>query len=200
MSPKHCRRARQKYAKSEEIEKLVNQNVNPRNFKFCPLCSGYLKEKVVSPEQKKRLVCEDCSFIFYMNPIPAVAVLLQQEQQILLVKRKYEPKKGQWSLPAGFMEFNESAEQTAIRETKEETNIDIKITDLFGVFQGSYGCKISVLLIVFKADIIGGSLKAGDDAEEVCFFKLGMLPKDIAFSTHRKVFNILKKSFESNHR
>ncbi len=168
---------------------------NPRNYKFCPKCGNTLVEKFLKQEHTRRLVCENCHFIFYINPIPAVAVILMNGLNIVLVKRKYEPRKGQWSLPAGFMEFGETTEETAIREAKEETNLDIKITDLFGVFPGFDDPRMHVVVIVYRAEIIDGQMKPGDDAELVDFFPLDQLPKDIAFTVHRTVLDLLVEQF-----
>ncbi len=165
--------------------------VNPRNYKFCPKCGNSLVHKFVKQEQTERLVCENCDFIFYINPIPAVAVILMNDRQVVLVKRKYEPRKGMWSLPAGFMEYGETTEQTAIRETKEETNLNIKITELFGVFPGFDDPRVHVVLIVHRGEIIDGQIKPGDDAEEVKFFPLDELPGDIAFTAHRRILRLL---------
>lgn len=113
------------------------------------------------------------------------------DHHILLVKRKYDPRKNMWCLPAGFMEFGETAEQTAIREAKEETNLDIQVDQLFGVFPGFDDPRVHVVLIVFRAKILNGNPAPGDDASEVVFFPLNQLPKDIAFASHQQVLNLL---------
>lgn len=166
---------------------------NPRNFKFCPKCGSNLVKKLLKQEQTERLVCQNCSFIFYINPIPAVAVILMNNHEIVLVKRKYEPCKGAWSLPAGFMEFDETTEGTAIREAKEETNLNIVIKELFGIFPGFDDPRMHVVVIVYWGEIINGEMKAGDDAEQVKFFPLNDLPENIAFTAHRMILEKLKK-------
>jgi len=169
----------------------LNEYVNPRNFKFCPKCGNNLVKKFINQEQTERLVCKNCNFIFYINPIPAVAVILMKNQQIVLVRRKYQPRKGKWSLPAGFMEYGETTEQTAIREAKEETNLKIRVKELFGVFPGFDDPRIHVVVIVYWGEIVNGQLKPGDDAAEVRFFPLTKLPEDIAFTAHRKILERL---------
>jgi len=164
---------------------------NPKNFKYCPVCGDFLKEKYLKEEGHTRLVCPGCGFIFYMNPTPAVAVLLFRDNNILLVKRKCEPKKGDWTLPAGYMEYNETAEETAIRETKEETNLTIEVKNLFAVLPGFDDSRTHVILIIYSGEIKSGELKPGDDASEVRFFSLNNLPDNIAFSAHREVLRRL---------
>jgi ADP-ribose pyrophosphatase YjhB (NUDIX family) len=174
---------------------MVN-NINPKNFTFCPVCGNELKEKFVKEEQHKRMVCAACGFIFYVNPVPAVATILLREKKILLVKRKFAPRKNAWTLPAGFMEYNETAEQAAIRETKEETNLDIKVGEVFAVLPGFDDSRVHVLLIVYNAEIIGGETNPGDDAAEVRFFSLDNVPENIAFSAHRQVLQMLKNNLQ----
>ena len=168
--------------------------VNPRNFRYCPVCGAQLKERTIKNENHKRLQCSNCGFIFYMNPIPAVAVILLKNNEILLVKRKYPPQKGDWTLPAGFMEYFESPEECAIREVKEETNLEIRIKRLYAALPGSYEMKIQIVLIVYIGEIISGDLIPGDDAIDARFFPLDALPENIAFSAHREILKRL-----SNH-
>lgn len=176
----------------------MNEYVNPRNFKFCPKCGENLIEKFVENEGTERLVCSECGFIFYINPTPAVAVILIRDEKILLVKRKYEPRKDEWSLPAGFMEYNETADETAVREAKEETNLDIAIDDYYGIFPGFDDPRVHVVLIVFRGKILDGQLKPGDDASDVNFFSFNNLPEKIAFSAHQQIVNELKEQYLSS--
>ena len=131
-------------------------------------------------------MCSQCGFIYYQNPVPAAAVILSQNGQVLLVKRKYDPKAGDWSLPAGFMEYEESPQETAIRETKEETGLNVSISRLFNVYGACDDPRSHVVLVVYVVETIGGSLQAGDDALEARFFPLDSLPPYIAFSSHRQ--------------
>lgn len=160
-------------------------------FKYCPKCGGLLEQRLPQQDDRPRLICKECDFVFYINPTPAVAVILLKNNKVVLVKRKYEPKRGAWSLPAGFLEYGETAEQTAIREVKEETNLVIRLNGLFGVYSALDDPRKEVLLVVFRGEIIDGDLKPGDDAEEVKYFSLDDLPKNIAFKCHRNILNEL---------
>ncbi|MFZ5515679.1 MAG: NUDIX domain-containing protein [Candidatus Zhuqueibacterota bacterium] len=170
--------------------------MNPRNFKFCPRCGDRLMTKYIENEDTERLVCRGCQFIFYINPTPAVAVILVQDEKILLVKRKYEPRKDEWTLPAGFMEYNELAEQTALREAKEETNLDIAIDGFFGVYPGFDDPRVHVVLIVFRGKILRGQARPGDDASEIGFFSFNELPEKIAFHSHQQILTQLKEYYQ----
>ena len=164
---------------------------NPKNFKFCPRCGASLKKE--NHHGRIRLVCSDCRFIFYQNPVPAAGVILRQNHDVLLVKRKFEPRAGMWSLPAGFMEYGETVEETAVRELKEETSLDVKLTRLFGVYTGCDDPRNQAVLIVYEGEIVGGKFHPGDDASEVRFFPLDALPQNIAFEAHRRVLEELRQ-------
>lgn len=152
-------------------------------YSFCPLCKSPLKLKKI--DAQKRQVCLDCGFIYYQNPTPAVAVIVTIDGKLVLVKRKYEPFAGLWSLPAGFMEYGESAQECAAREAKEETNLKIKTGPLVGVYNGVDDPRAHVVLVVYQGQALTRNLVAGDDASQVDLFNPKNLPKDIAFKAHR---------------
>ena len=114
----------------------------------------------------------------YKRPVPCVGVLIADNQmRVLLVKRKYEPFTGSWCLPSGFMEVNENAEQCAIREAREETGLIVMPgvpPRIYSIFDDPRYDQI--LLILFPSSIRGGSLCAGDDAQDVRFFDRKDLP------------------------
>jgi ADP-ribose pyrophosphatase YjhB (NUDIX family) len=159
------------------------------DYPFCPKCGGHLQMRYT--EGRDRLVCARCEFIFYQNPVPAVAVILQQNEKVLLVKRKFEPHAGDWSLPAGFIECGEGPEDTAIREVKEETSLDIIVRDLYGVYPGMDYPGHEILLVIYRGEILSGELQPGDDALEARWFNLAHLPENIAFRIHRHVLSAL---------
>ena len=155
------------------------------NYNYCPSCGGRLHLRFT--EGRDRLVCERCGFIFYQNPVPAVAVILLQQSQVLLVKRKFAPRAGDWSLPAGFIEWGEGPEETAVRELKEETGFDIAVRGIYGVYRGQERTEHEVVLVVYRGEITGGNLQPGDDALEAEWFELKKLPENIAFRIHRSI-------------
>jgi ADP-ribose pyrophosphatase YjhB (NUDIX family) len=174
--------------KSYHRQKKVSweKEIIPQNqFRFCPRCSAELVEKRV--DHRKRLACLVCGFVYYNNPVPACAVILEQEGKILLCQRKYPPYPEGWTLPAGFLEANETPQECAKREAKEETNLEVAIGDLFGVYIGGDDPRTKVTLIVFTGRILSGSLQPGDDAKAVGFFAPTEIPRNIAFRAHRQV-------------
>jgi len=135
---------------------------------------------------RERLVCQKCGFIFYINPKVAAGVLIEDEGRVVLVRRGIEPHVGSWTLPAGFTEYGETIEETAIRECREETGLEIELDDLLGVYSVNSDFYGHLVLVLYSAHIINGQLSAGDDASEVGLFAPANLPTDIAFQAHRQ--------------
>lgn len=160
-----------------------------QEFKFCPLCGTSTKEKEVYG--KVRVACPNCNWVHFEDPKVAAAVLIQQNGAVLLARRIFNPNKGDWTLPAGFVDARENPEVAAIREAFEETGLEVKITRLREIISGREHVRGADIVIVYEAEVIGGELQAGDDADEVAFFPLDKLPP-IAFQATKKVINSLK--------
>ena len=159
-------------------------------YPYCPRCRAEMAR--TEEGGAERPWCPACGFVQYLNPAPAAAVIVWRGEQILLARRRYEPRAGLWTLPAGFLEYDEPAPQAARREALEETGLEVSIESLFAVHHGLLPPDRSVILIVYRARELGGDLQAGDDAEAVGFFDLDDLPGPIAFSAHRKVLDALR--------
>ena len=164
-------------------------------FQFCPLCAHPLEKKVVPMESRERRVCASCGFIDYENPAPAAGVVIVEDGRVLLVKRKYKPRVGMWTLPAGFVESDEGVAECAVRETKEETNLDVELLRLFDVYSALDDPRAAVILILYLGKKVAGNLKCGDDASDVKFFQLDDLPEDVAFRAHRCALTDVRKAF-----
>jgi 8-oxo-dGTP diphosphatase len=164
--------------------------------KFCPHCAGRLAPKMV--DQRERLVCQECGFIFYINPKVAAGVLIEIEGRVLLVRRGIEPHFGCWTLPAGFTEYGETIEETAIRECREETGLEVELDNLLGVYSVNSDFYGHLVLVLYSAHLVGGEMVAGDDASEVGLFAPDELPKDLAFQAHREALLEWRESIEES--
>jgi 8-oxo-dGTP diphosphatase len=138
----------------------------------CPFCGEELGEK--HEEGRKRLYCQECDRIIWRNAEPVAAVIVKKGDKVLLLKRGIEPGKGLWSLPAGFLEVDETAEEAAVRELEEETGLRVDEGDLEFVetlnmerFQNQ-----RLLANVFKVEVgeASGELDSGTDAVDAGFF------------------------------
>ena len=159
--------------------------------RFCMVCGGRMRK--IREHGVPRVACATCGFIAYRNPVPACGVLIQRGESILLARRGHEPRKNAWGIPAGFMEYGEHPERTAAREALEETGLRVKLTGLFGVYAGRDDPRTRAVLILYHARVLGGRLKAGDDAIELGFFPLDKLPRPIAFHSHREALRDLRR-------
>ena len=168
---------------SDNEHKLVARKM----YEYCPWCSARLIEAHVDGKTRKR--CPECDFIYYKNPIPAAGAIIEKEGKILLVKRKYPPRVGDWTFPAGFMEWDESPGYCCIREIAEETGLKVKLTSSFKVYSGADDPRTKAVLILYLADIVGGSLTPGDDASEAKYFTRNEIPENIAFESHRRAIS-----------
>ena len=153
-------------------------------FTYCPQCATPLEPR--DEMGTLRPTCPRCGWVHYRNPVPAAGVILPHDGEVLLVKRRYDPRAGAWCLPAGFMEYGETPEACARRELLEETGIEAELTGLFGVYAGFDDPRVRAVLILYTAKRTGGELTPGDDAIEARWFPLTELPDDIAFEAHHR--------------
>lgn len=132
-------------------------------------------------DDRKRLTCPDCNYVVYENPKIVAGSVVEHEGKILLCKRNIEPRKGLWTLPAGYMELDETTEEAAAREAWEEAEAEIEITGLVGVFNLPH---LNQVQLIYKAVLTDERIKAGPESQEVKLFAWNEIPwKDLAFPT-----------------
>jgi ADP-ribose pyrophosphatase YjhB (NUDIX family) len=100
-------------------------------MKYCAKCGAEVVRKVPGGDNRQRWVCEACATIHYQNPKIVVGCVPERDGRILLCKRAIEPRYGFWTVPAGFMEFGETVQEGAARETREEARAEVKMGHLF---------------------------------------------------------------------
>lgn len=138
----------------------------------------------VPTDGRVRPACRACGWVYFRNPSSASAAAVVSGGRVVLVRRSVAPYVGSWCLPSGYQEYDESPEETAVRETREETNLRIRLLGLCGVyFSDGAGVKNTVVH-VYLAERVGGTMRAGDDASDVRLFPLDGLPRRIAFREH----------------
>ena len=161
------------------------------SIEFCPYCGYKLIRKIL--EGRERLYCSRCGKIYYENPTPVVAVIARDnEGKILLIKRNIEPRRGEWALPSGFMELEESPIEASLRELAEETGLKGRSKKLIGVYPNNSEIHGYLVTIIYEVEILGGKLCAGDDAEEAEFFAVNQIPP-LAFQSHREALREVLK-------
>jgi 8-oxo-dGTP diphosphatase len=153
------------------------------DYKFCPKCGRGLEPKSLKDGEPARLVCVGCSSVLYLDPKVAAGTITLVDGGIVLLRRGIEPQWGKWVFPGGFVDRGESVEDAAVRETLEEVRLRVSLTGILDVYSFTGN---DVVLIVYAADVIGGELGAGDEAEDVKAFPPEQIPwADLAFESTR---------------
>ena len=143
------------------------------------VCGPNFRRAIPAGDNMERSVCVDCGFVDYQNPKIVVGSVVTWETKILLCRRSIEPRSGYWTLPAGYLEIGETAEDGARREALEEACAKISIDRLLAVYSIP---RISQVQLMFRARLITPDFAAGEESAEVALFDWGDLPwADLAF-------------------
>jgi 8-oxo-dGTP diphosphatase len=159
----------------------------PQGIHYCIRCGSPVQ--LALKFGARRPVCPQCGWIYFADPKVAAAVLVEQNGLVLLVKRGNEPQSGLWSLPAGFVDAWEDPARAAERECLEETGLVVRVTALLDVIAGREHPEGADIVIAYRAEIVGGHLAAGDDAQQAVFFSRTDLPP-LAFKATMQVLNV----------
>ena len=151
---------------------------------YCPRCGTARVLEIRFG--RKRPVCPHCEWVFFSDPKVAVAVLGEKGKEILLVRRVNDPQRGLWTLPAGFLDAGEDPVLAAERECFEETGLKVKFGELLDVLSRQEHPRGAHIIIFYRAEVLSGNLRAGDDADRVGFFPRDSLPP-LAFSTTHQI-------------
>ena len=150
-------------------------------MKFCSNCGAAVARRVPPGDSLPRFVCDACGTIHYENPKLVLGSIPEWEGRLLLCRRAIEPRYGYWTLPAGFMENGETAEQAAARETLEEAGARIELAGAFSMVSVPY---VNQVHVFFRARLLDLEFKPGVESIEVALFEEARIPwKDIAFRT-----------------
>ena len=148
-------------------------------MKYCSNCSATVELLIPEGDSLPRYVCTTCNIIHYQNPKMVVGCIPEWEDKILLCRRAIEPRLGWWTLPAGFMENNETLEQAAARETLEEANARVEIGNLYAIYSLPH---ISQVYLLFRARLLDLDFKPGIESLEVKLLSENEIPwEEMAF-------------------
>jgi ADP-ribose pyrophosphatase YjhB (NUDIX family) len=150
-------------------------------MKFCSNCASPVARRVPPGDNLPRWVCDHCGEIHYQNPRMVVGAIPEHEGRLLLCRRAIEPRYGYWTLPAGFMENDETTAQAAIRETLEEAGARIELGEPFSMISVPY---VNQVHIFYRARLMDLDFKAGEESLEVALYDEARIPwKEVAFRT-----------------
>jgi ADP-ribose pyrophosphatase YjhB (NUDIX family) len=145
--------------------------------------SSAFVQKIPEGDTRPRLVCDTCGFIRYDNPKIVVGSVVGHEGRILLCRRAINPRSGFWTLPAGYLELNETTAEGAAREAYEEATARIEIDRLLAVYSIP---RISQVQLIYRARLLDPDVKAGPESAEVGLFHWDEIPwEEMAFPSAR---------------
>lgn len=164
------------------------------DFRYCPRDAGVLVSREVKPGEPRRLVCERCEQIFWLDPKVAAGTLFTVGGRLVLLRRGIEPAYGKWVFPGGFVDRGEVVAEAAARETWEEARVRVRVDGLLNLY--SYP-DWPVVVIVYAATLVEGTPSAADETLEVGYFRPEEIPwDDLAFrSTGDAVRDYLARFF-----
>jgi ADP-ribose pyrophosphatase YjhB (NUDIX family) len=155
---------------------------------FCSHCGVPVRMLIPEGDDRPRPVCPDCGRIHYVNPKVVVGAIPLWDGKILLCRRAIEPRRGLWTLPAGFLESGETVEAGARRETREEAGAELADMEPFALFNLPF---VSQIYLMFRANLLTDSCSAGDESLEVGLFSEPEIPWDeLAFTVMRETLRL----------
>jgi ADP-ribose pyrophosphatase YjhB (NUDIX family) len=148
-------------------------------------------ERIPDGDEISRSVCDHCNHVVYDNPKIVVGSVVMHDNKVLLCRRAIEPRKGYWTVPAGYMELGETPQEGAIREAREEANAHLVLGDLLAIYTIKH---LSQVQMIYRATLASPTFAAGTESLEVKLFAFDEIPwDDIAFPTVHWMLADIKK-------
>ena len=149
-------------------------------MKFCPSCAAPVAERIPDGDHRPRAVCTACGAIHYRNPKLIAGCVPERGGRILLCRRAIEPRRGFWTIPAGFMEIGETLQQAAARECHEEAMARVEVGSLCAIVQVLHAEQVHVL---FRARLVGGFGVGAESLETVLLEERDLPWAELAFAS-----------------
>ena len=151
---------------------------------YCSHCGARITRIIPPDDDRPRYVCEACKTIHYQNPKVVAGCLPVFQDKILLCQRAINPRAGFWTLPAGFMELDETSLEAAVRETVEEANAHVEIIELYTVFNLPH---VNQVYMMFRSDLLDQQFSPGTESLDAKLFNEDEIPwEKLAFTTIRQ--------------
>ena len=159
-----------------------------RTIKHCRECGAAVEYRTPDGDTRERAVCPACGTVHYVNPLVVVGTVPYIDDRVLLCKRAIEPRLGYWTLPAGFMENDETTSDAAERETVEEAGANIELGPLFSLLNVQRVHQVHLFYLARLRDL---DFAPGIESLEVQLFTEAQIPwDDLAFPTIRATLEL----------
>jgi len=175
-----------------------HRHISPQTIRFCPLCGAGLAPKPMEPGKRAEMVCSGCEFIFYMTQKVVAGTIPWRDGKLLLTRRAIDPAHGKWTFPGGYVDWGETVDAAALRETWEETGLTVRLGGLIGVY--SYP-NAPVVIVVYRARVLGGTLTLCHENDRLEWVTPAEVPWDeLAFpSTVEAMRDFLARPDDGSH-
>ncbi len=175
-----------------------HRHISPQTIRFCPLCGAGLAPKPMEPGKRAEMVCSGCEFIFYMTQKVVAGTIPWRDGKLLLTRRAIDPAHGKWTFPGGYVDWGETVDAAARRETWEETGLTVRLGGLIGVY--SYP-NAPVVIVVYRARVLGGTLTLCHENDRLEWVTPAEVPWDeLAFpSTVEAMRDFLARPDDGSH-
>lgn len=161
-------------------------SLNPalEDVRFCPRCG---KHATVAYPRSMR--CPNCGYAAFYNPKPVACAIPQNERaELILMRRGFEPRRGHWSMPGGFVDLGESVEEAAIREVQEELHLRVSLNHLIGVYSRA---EDRTVVVVYAATALGTPSRTEEALEVRAFAPTDIPWQDLAFWSDKRALSDL---------
>lgn len=164
-------------------------------MRYCPQCGHEVNMVIPADDNRVRAVCPNCEYIDYDNPRLITGTIPMYQGKLLLCRRNIEPRLGYWTLPAGFMENQETTSEGALRETLEESGSQATCRQAFSMISIPH---INQIHLFYLADLLKDDFHATSESSEVALFELSDIPWDeLAFSSVTRTLELFIEDHRS---
>jgi len=154
-------------------------------YSFCPVCGTMLGRGMI--DGRERNFCTSCSWVHYINPLPvAIAYAVNRNEELLVVRRAHEPAYTEWSLPGGFIEAGEKAEDGCLRELIEETSLEGKIDSLIGIYHREVEPYGSLLVLAYRVVVADDAITINHELSDAGFYPEHLVP-EVRIPLHQEI-------------
>lgn len=164
---------------------------------YCNQCGSKVTRRIPDGEDSPRFVCNSCNTIHYQNPNMVIGAIPIKGEKILMCRRAIEPCLGKWTLPAGYLENNETIEECARRESMEEAYAKLGNMQPYALLNLPF---INQVYFMYRADLVNSDFRPGTESLEVKLVSLSELPwDDLAFGVIREVLRMYTEDLGKGH-